>query len=824
MRTLRPLSLLIALSACRAEAPPPARVEPLSYAVAGCSSTSEDAACHTTDTATLSVWIPVSAHERVELSAGATLVSREARDTGALLRLRPRPPGELRVQVVSATVTRSLSLRVETSTGTSAAAAEAMAAGRRALRAGDTTLALRRLAEAERGPSFLARRAAMLGAYVAAVMVGDQADADAHLARLPPPTALDGEGAALVAFHRGLVHAMVGDRRAALRALEPAAKLAERLDLAVLADIRQLEALQLVEIGRATEAVAALADLARAQDTRAPRARADLLNNLAAARLVATSSDAPGAAESRARARAELTRALSDYTTLEAVTDANNARVTLAMLELDDARLPASRAALAAVQGPELPLTAAWRRLLEVRLALAEGERERACRAAERLAADAVRALWPTIEARAELALGTCHEAAGRREAAMAAYQRAAAALRSDEASVPMERGTLERVDVREALVGRTVRLALAMGRRAEAFDVARRALRADHARVARARRGAPAERSRWLSALADYRAAREALDRAALDAWQATSTDAPRQEATLRRLRADVRAKLDALLGAPAAEDEAPPPLPEGELRLLELRVGRRALIMGARASEVYAEWAPEAGAVSAEWGPEALALRRAVQQARTVRVLGEATATLRSLLGARAWAHTADLAPAPRDRGPRRALVLADPRLDLPEARREGAEVAQRLRERGWSVELRTGADVRRADVERGLGEVSLLHYAGHGRDQAEGRWDGALLLADGELEVADIVAAEGVPRWVVLSGCQTAMIGRGDLSLAQAFVLAGAEAVVATSSVVEDRRAREFSSALYAASAEAWSPETAFEPDETFRLLVR
>jgi hypothetical protein len=233
----------------------------------------------------------------------------------------------------------------------------------------------------------------------------------------------------------------------------------------------------------------------------------------------------------------------------------------------------------------------------------------------------------------------------------------------------------------------------------------------------------------------------------------------------------------------------------------------------MGASAREVHAEWAPALPA-----------LRRAVDEAHTLRVLGEATAELRALLGARSWAHTADLAPLTRDSSPQRALVLADPRLDLPQARREGEEVAQRLRERGWSVELRTGADVRRLDVERRLGEVVLLHYAGHGRDQAEGRWDGALLLADGELEVADIVAADVVPRWVVLSGCQTAMIGQGDLSLAQAFVLAGAEAVVATSSVVGDRRAREFSSALYAVSAERWSPQTAFEADETFRLLVR
>lgn len=807
------LSLLLALSACRTEAPPPARAErPLTFVVAGCQSTSDDEVCHTTRTATLSVWLPVSAHERIELLSGATLLSREARDTGALLRLRPRPPGELHLQVVNATVTRGLVFRVETTTGTYAAA-EAMAAGRLALRAGDPAEARRLLAEAERGPSFLARRAAMLGAYVAAVMVGDQLAAEQHLARLPPPTALDGEGAALLAFHRGLVHTMVGDRRAALRALEPAAKLAERLDLGVRDDVRQLEALQLVEIGRATEAVALMAELARRQDTLTPRARADLLNNLAAARLVATSTEAPGAAEARERARAELTRALADYAASEAVTDANNARVTLAMLELDDAQLPAARAALAAVRGPELPLTAAWRRLLEARLALAEGDLEASCRAAQRLAADAVRALWPTIEARAELALGTCHEAAGRRDAALAAYQRAAAALRSDEASVPMDRGALERVDVREALVGRTVRLALAMGRRAEAFDTARRALRAGHARVAQARRHSPAERQRWLTALADYRAARVALDEAALDAWQATSTDAPRQEATLRRLRAEVRAKLDVLLGAPAPDDEAPPPIAAGELRLLSLRIGARALIMGASGREVYAEWAPALPA-----------LRRAVEEARTLRVLGEATAELRVLLGTHSWAHTADLAPLARDSSPQRALVLADPRLDLPQARREGEEVAQRLRERGWSVELRTGADVRRLEVERRLGEVVLLHYAGHGRDQAEGRWDGALLLADGELEVADIVAADVVPRWVVLSGCQTAMIGQGDLSLAQAFVLAGAEAVVATSSVVGDRRAREFSSALYAVSAERWSPQTAFEADETFRLLVR
>lgn len=829
MRLAPPLALLalLAPSACRAPAPddPPAATAPLDFAAAGCLLTSPPGGCALAASSTLALWLPLSPHDALTVGGGQ-LVDRRSRGRGQLVHVRPDAErGALRITARTATRTAELRLTLTTATATTPAS-DALAAGRRALRSGDSATALDRLREAEAGPPLLARRAAMLGAWVAAVTVGDPVEAERRLGRSTSTgprgedlDRLDGEGAALAAYHRGLLSAMQGDRRGALEALERAGRLAEQLDLPLLDTVRQLEALQLVEIGRADEAVQLLEGLVAVAGALPPRARADLLNNLAAARTVA--------GQPPARARLELRQALDDYQASEAVMEANNARASLALLELEDGQPEAARDQLAQIAGPVLPVTAAWQRLLQARVDEPTRPRSRACTAYARLAADARQAQWGAIEARAELGVGRCYEAAGRPAEARAAYQRAAAALDDEGAKIPLDRGTLERMDGRAEVEAHLLRGEIFD----DGWDAVRRRRLQDLERVARARApGAPGspQREQWLARLAAYRAARSALDAAALDAWQSTTAEAPARQAELQRLGVEVRHQLRALLGTSSAAPAAPPPLPAlapGELRLVATQAAGHPLILG-RTDQGGWTWSPGRGG-SGPTGRPALPVIAAA--AATVTVIGERTPELAQLIGDRPWAHTTDLGPAPREvASPQRALVVADPRGDLPQARREGDEVSALLRAHGWTVELRTGAAATRAAVEAGLAEVALLHYAGHGRDLDDRRWDGALLLADGQLEVADVVASATVPRWVVLSGCQTAVIGRGDLTLAQAFVVAGAQAVVATATVVDDALARGFAQRLYGGPAERWALDQVYPAargsDDVFRLVVR
>lgn len=809
------LLALFAVAACRAgEAPPP---RPLDAVLAGCDAGSTWARCLVTRGSTLSVWLPISAHEVVAVSGPATPIDHAARDTGVLHRFAiTRPDGTLRIDAKTGTITRTLELALapavtDTSTRAEESQAAALTAAREALRGGDTAKALELLTRAERGDPFHARRAAMLGAYVAAVMVGDHVDAERRLARMVPSSNLDGEGTALADFHRGLILSMTGDRRAALEALEPARRMATRLDLELLAQVRELEAVQLLEIGRADEAVAILEALATKADTMRRWPRADLLNNLASARIRAGTN--------LERARRELERALADYTSAEALVDANNARVTLAALELEAGDLTAAKRTLEAVGGgPELPITAAWRRLVTARIHLASGALARACEDYRRLAEDARRVLWWSIEAQAELGLGACLEAQSRDTLAMKAYERARAALDESGTAIPIDRGTLERMDGRAELEARVVRLWLELGAPDRAFREARASRLQSIARIARARAHeslSPAAREQWLEALAKYRVAREALDRAALERWQSTTADAPRVEAELQRLRTEVSVRLRELLGVTAAPAPEIPEIARGELRLLSLPIDARTVTFAGTHDRVLATWDPRT-------------LAAEVAAAGRLRVIATPSPALARLLGSRPWAYTTDLPSAPHTIETRRALVVADPRGDLPHARREGQEVVAALRAQGWEVETLFGAEARRDALERALSRISLFHYAGHGRDRPERRWDGALLLAEGELEVSDIVATSTVPPFVVLSGCETAALEHGDLTLAQAFAIAGAEAVVATSTVVDDAVARDFARSLYAAPAESWSLVEAYTEasrvEGVFRLLVR
>lgn len=152
---------------------------------------------------------------------------------------------------------------------------------------------------------------------------------------------------------------------------------------------------------------------------------------------------------------------------------------------------------------------------------------------------------------------------------------------------------------------------------------------------------------------------------------------------------------------------------------------------------------------------------------------------------------------------------LVVADPTGTLPAARREGDAVVA-IEGGDAGVTLLAGAGATRALVLEWLPRASALHFAGHASYAGVDGWESSLLLAGGErVTVADVLALPRVPARVVLSGCETGIEGEEGggppgLGLAEAFIAAGATAVVASTRRVNDATADRFMRALVAALA--------------------
>jgi cellulose synthase operon protein C len=151
---------------------------------------------------------------------------------------------------------------------------------------------------------------------------------------------------------------------------------------------------------------------------------------------------------------------------------------------------------------------------------------------------------------------------------------------------------------------------------------------------------------------------------------------------------------------------------------------------------------------------------------------------------------------APSAAARGARashRALILVAPSEDLYRAVEEAELVCGKLKAAGWAVMLRSGDDAfPRQLAHHGLARrvVELFHYAGHGFSEGQDGWESRLSLAHGEwLALTDIMTLERAPRVVTLASCQGAAQRRDaeddyveGLALAHAFIVAGAEVVVA------------------------------------------
>lgn len=138
------------------------------------------------------------------------------------------------------------------------------------------------------------------------------------------------------------------------------------------------------------------------------------------------------------------------------------------------------------------------------------------------------------------------------------------------------------------------------------------------------------------------------------------------------------------------------------------------------------------------------------------------------------------------PEAAGP--AVVLGDPRRDLPAAAREAAEVASRL-----GAKARTGSEATREALAAAAG-ARVLHLATHTGFGPGGPW---LALAGGELGAREVIDERLSPELVVLASCAAAQrrgLGMWG-SMGAAFLAAGSEGVLAALSSVEDEPTRRF-----------------------------
>jgi CHAT domain-containing protein len=186
---------------------------------------------------------------------------------------------------------------------------------------------------------------------------------------------------------------------------------------------------------------------------------------------------------------------------------------------------------------------------------------------------------------------------------------------------------------------------------------------------------------------------------------------------------------------------------------------------------------------------------------------------------------------APAPA----RSAGVFAPLPSVLPGTRAEAAAVSRVL-----GVRADTGAEASEHAVRAHLRSASIVHVATHGTVDADHPLFSGVQLAaapgrssaddDGLLETHEVLALDVRSPLIFLSGCETALgvyqpagIDRGEdyVTLAQAFLFAGARNVVATLWRIDDEGASEFARRFYVNLA-TQSPASALSSAQ--RELVR
>lgn len=840
-------------------------------AFAGCVEVSRGPTCHVEADAALTLWWPERDDAPVAVTVDGAPVAIRSDLVAGGRRIVVRPPEGARG--LSLRVEGQASQRWRLALAPPEAEHSALELARRRRAAGDldgAEAALRvmrtaALADRAKARSLEARIALARGEAHAAAMFRDAIrahEAAGHLSRAARDAVAlaytlhkiehDFEGAerALdraepwlehVAEHRTDVHyergALAFDAAApalALEELELAERWARRLNMTEARWMaEQVRAAALMRLGRRAEAEASMAGMEAEARRADPCTRANAMHARVGITFLRVESGDPVASREIDEAARAVRRAAALFTGACArPSSAADAYITLALLELRRGRTQAARDAIESARAalPRMHFDLeSWVVEAEARLALSEGRRQEAARRYGALRARAEDALhreaaWRAAWGEAESAA----DAASRVDA----LERAEAQLEAELSEVPLGEGRDTLASRRSRTAAALVEAYLARGDDEAAFRSARRArIRAlrSFARRGRLEQLPGAERRVWHAALGRYRQGRAELDAELSERWTVPTRDLPAFDAEARERSRRLRRALDeayrALGPADPVAAASPPP---GAMVWLAQRLSRGwALFAREGESLSVARRADDPPVDPTPLGDWAFApFDDAIDRASQVVLLEPGELASRGLhaaswrgaplASARPVLRGLDLESASTRRGESgRVLLAIDPQGNLAGARAEHASFAESLSDR---AETLIGEAADRVAVLDGLARASVFHFAGHGAAGPRG-WDGALRLAGGtELTPADVLASVSVPATVILSGCETGRTeaqaeGVQGVGIAPAFILAGADTVVATTRPISDAAASAFARHLAAAT-----------PDQPRRQAIR
>ena len=654
------------------------------------------------------------------------------------------------------------------------------------------------------------------------------AEARRVLAEVEPKLASYPDGRARFPLYRAQLAWQTGDTRAAMRDLDDAIVRSERLGASSIArSARQVKSMVACSAGSIRTCVAGLreADAVASRTTDVPACeRAELAVSLGFAELEAAEASGQvheALGRSDARALEILDKSCPDRY-LRALAHQHLAVVACLRRDTTTAKRELA-AARADAKEPRAGDAVTWL-AIEARIAELEGKSNDAIARFDASRALARASALRTKEVHALVGKARVLAAKGTVDLALATLQESEALVDAIVATVPFGEGRASAAADGTEGVRLGAELLLREGNAALARSLLRHArgrLLASLAVSARVAALEPKERADWDARVAEYRAARSAVDADAVGDWKLS-------RAALEAVLVDRREKLSrlgarleearALLGSlPSQHQEH---LRDREIPLFYARVGELREITGfvASPSSTRAFRVPE---VTKGTSPESLGeamLAPAwteITSATQVRI--ETDASLVGIDVHAAVVHGEPLALrvpvvygagltalSPEASGRSRVLVVSDPTGDLPSSRAEGVDVATLL---GPDVRRLTGREATASEARAALVEARLFHYAGHGAFRGvEGESSFLPLAQGGALTFADVLAlaSPGAPRYVVLSGCEA---GREEgtseeavAGLAQAFLVAGADVVVAPATVVDDTAAASLAHALY------------------------
>jgi hypothetical protein len=699
--------------------------------------------------------------------------------------------------------------------------------------------------------------------WALAVLQQRFADARALLESLRAARDQFPEGQAWYAYSEGLLSAETDDLRTALGSYRMAARVWERLAMVKLANEAAEDLARiLITMGRSEEAVSILEGLPSKED---PCARASLMINRAEALVDAAAHNRMIGETRVAAALAEEQRATSacpdPHRRVIVAVDA--ARHALAVG--DRPRADALVSGLRANPEGNDSLAKAWRDDVLGRWSLARGRAREALMSFDEQGVVARAAGLRDERIHAEVGAGEALLALGRRRDGIARLKTAQSLLERTLEGIPLTEGRGEFLSSHDEGVRHLVDALVDGGAVGEAFTVARiaRVMEVSHAaKLDRLRTLSADERRRWDEALERYAHIRRAIEEEAMDDWKLPATALGRTRADREIRTEEAREALDSayhllvdrrasglrLLPSPAPDELQIAFFPgtrdwlvftRSRMRLRARRFHDDALDSSVTASAILEELSPELAIA-----PRVLILAFGRADRIDWHAVGWRGAPLVAthevkfgldLPGTPEEGRTSAIATS--------ALVVANPTGDLRTAAAEGDWVTRSLGS-GWRVTQLDGLAATRDALLRSLPEVGLFHYAGHVEMAGPSGSSSALILAGGQRVLfGDLLALQRLPSVVVLSACGAAATGPSNagvaptsmMGLAQAFLAAGARAVIAPTREVADVEAQAFMASLYraltsrglATLTDAFrrsAIEAVGKSSQSFRLVVR